>query len=95
MTEIEKRAEEYADLVKRQRFSIEGVKDVAANFAYEHYCIGATEQKAIDITKACEWLIAHLDNYVGEGGWMYFDSYDDCDTYAEIVAKDFRKAMEE
>ena len=50
------------------------------------YKRGATEQKAIDIDKACEWLCEHIDDYarIGEdGAWV-----------EHSVVRDFRKAME-
>lgn len=82
MKTIEERAIEKYDV------SLEnGVVTYNQNLA-QAYISGATEQKAIDIDKACEWLKQTLK----EIGYDEFDcGYDDTD---EII-EDFKKAMEE
>ena len=56
---------------------------------YMGYVVGATEQKAIDIDKACEWL----DNYLMEIG--YPDDWMRDSPNMESGKERFRKAMEE
>ena len=75
METIEERAKKYS---KRQC-----VKPVA----YNAYIAGATEQKAIDIDKACEWLKNNWREYVNQDrdGMILFGHWE----------SDFRKAMEE
>ena len=68
---IEERASEYAHTEWISEFT-----DVAK----ESYTKGATEQKAIDIDKACEWLKNSLREY----GIILFGHWE----------SDFRKAME-
>lgn len=53
------------------------------------YIKGATEQKAIDIEKACEWLKDSI--FFGEDG-ICIGSYTDT---TESILNDFREAMEE
>ena len=50
MKTIEERAKEY----KKKYFS--KVNDLFQSVAKVAYVVGATEQKKIDIEKACEWL---------------------------------------
>ena len=52
------------------------------------YVIGATEQKAIDIEKACEWIKENFEYYVDVEVSSYY-------TYDDKFVEDFRKAMEE
>ena len=55
MKTIEERAKEYGS--KKGDISLSAVYNEAlANIYEEGYIAGATEQKAIDIDKACEWL---------------------------------------
>ena len=58
-----------------------------ADVAEESYIAGATEQKAIDIDKACEWLKNNWREYVNQDrdGMILFGNWE----------SDFRKAMEE
>ena len=53
------------------------------------YKVGSTEQKIIDINKACEWL----DNYLMEIG--YPDDWMRDSPNVESGKERFRKAMEE
>lgn len=57
------------------------IVDLLHNVAEESYIQGATEQRAIDIYKACEWLNLHTN-----WGDIYADGE------VEML---FRKAMEE
>ena len=75
MKTIEERAKKYS---KRQC-----VKAVA----YNAYVAGATEQKAIDIDKACEWLRNNWREYIyrDRDGMILFGHWE----------SNFRKAAEE
>lgn len=75
MKTIEERAREYSN------------KLVAEN-SYNGYMQGATEQKAIDIDKACEWLKNNLGYYDRHS--VYVGK-----TYEDVVTESFRKAMED
>ena len=87
MKTIEERAKEYADRLKSAEIgdfgvaTVYGYKDVYnANMAA--YKRGATEQKAIDIDKACEWLKERVQ----------------CGVHPQRAygfAEEFRKGMEE
>ena len=80
MKTIEERAKEYAS--KKGDISLSPVYNKALSSIYEEgYMAGATEQKAIDIEKACEWLKNNLREY----GIILFGHWE----------SDFRKAMEE
>ena len=81
MKTIAERAREYA----------ENEDLVQGTYGYE-YCLrdyikGATEQKVIDIDKACEWLKNNWREYVNQDrdGMILFGHWE----------YDFRKAMEE
>lgn len=63
----------------RDEYYISALADHESGFR-EGYIKGATEQKAIDIDKACEWLKMHLAE------WSLIDDMD---------LENFRKAMEE
>ena len=52
------------------------------------YAIGATEQKAIDIEKACEWIKENFEYYVDVEVSSYY-------TYDDKFVDDFRTFMEE
>ena len=56
-------------------------RNLSDDMACRAYIKGATEQKAIDIEKACEWLKNNLREY----GIILFGHWE----------SDFRKAMEE
>ena len=88
MTTIEERAEEYGS--KKGDISLSAVySEALANMYKEGYIGGATEQKAIDIEKACEWL----DNYLMEIG--YPDDWMRDSPNMLSGEERFRKAMEE
>ena len=80
MKTIEERAEEYGS--KKGDNSLSPIYNEAlANIYKEGYIAGATEQKAIDMDRACEWLkgvqcVVHQQIAYG-------------------FAEEFRKAMEE
>ena len=81
MKTIAERAREYAeneDLVQ----GTDGFE-----YCLRDYIKGATEQKAIDIDKACEWLKNNWREYVNQDrdGMILFGHWE----------YDFRKAMEE
>ena len=77
MESIEERAKEYAP------------DPFLAALERKAYITGATEQKAIDIDKACDWL----DTYLMEIG--YPDDWLRDSPNIEGGRKRFRKAMEE
>ena len=80
MKSIEERAKEYAS--KKGDISLSPIYNEALARIYEEaYIAGATEQKAIDIEKACEWLKNNLREY----GIILFGHWE----------SDFRKVMEE
>lgn len=60
------------------------------------YIQGATEQKAIDIDKACMWLKENARDYACASVRCPYGEEEEiiCDVHLEIV-EDFRKAMEE
>ena len=76
MKRIEERAK--ANLAYEQDFCGHSLSE---NMVCRAYVRGATEQKAIDIDKACEWL----ENNLREYGIILFGHWE----------SDFRKAMEE
>ena len=81
MKTIAERAREYAgneDLV----YGTDGYE-----YCMRDYIKGATEQKVIDIDKACEWLKNNWREYVNQDrdGMILFGHWE----------YDFRKAMEE
>ena len=81
MKTIAERAREYAeneDLV----YGTDGYE-----YCLRDYIKGATEQKVIDIDKACEWLKNNWREYVNQDrdGMILFGHWE----------YDFRKAMEE
>ena len=83
MKRIEERAK--ANLAYEQDFCGHSLSE---NMVCRAYVRGATEQKAFDIDKACEWLGPHLAEVA--------DRYD----YAvglqlRFLRENFRKAMEE
>ena len=81
MKTIEERAKEYAS--KKGDISLSPIYNEALASIYEEgYMAGATEQKAIDIGKACEWLKENV-----EGGVHPQRVY----SFPDM----FRKAMEE
>ena len=88
MKTIEERAKEYAS--KKADISLSPVyNDALASLYEEGYIAGATEQKAIDIEKACKWF----EGYLAEIG--YPDDWCRDSEVQESGEKRFRKAMEE
>ena len=83
MKTIEKRAKEYS--LK----DFDGYYTGREKAMEEGYIAGATEQKQIDIEKACEWL----DNYLMEIG--YPDDWCRDSEVQKSGEKRFRKFMEE
>lgn len=82
MKTIEERAK--ANLAYEQDFCGYSLSE---NMVCRAYVRGATEQKAIDIDKACEWLGPHLAEVA--------DLYDStADLLLRLVKENFRKAME-
>ena len=82
MKTIAERAREYAeneDLVH----GTDGYE-----YCLRDYIKGATEQKVIDIDKACEWIKENFEYYVDVEVSSYY-------TYGDKFVDDFRKAMEE
>lgn len=79
---IEERADDYC---KGIFTSYEYMKPRMASLVKACYIDGATEQKAVDIEKACEWLEMNVEY------WLYDDGFFD----VLAMLKDFRKAMEE
>ena len=82
MKTIEERAK--ANLAYEQDFCGHSLSE---NMVCRAYVRGATEQKAIDIDKACEWLGPHLAEVA--------DLYDStADLLLRLVKENFRIAME-
>ena len=81
MKTIAERAREYA----KNEDLVEGTDGF--EYCLRDYIKGATEQKAIDIDKACEWLKNNWREYVYQDrdGMILFGHWE----------YDFRKAMEE
>ena len=82
MKAIEERAK--ANLAYEQDFCGHSLSE---NMVCRAYVRGATEQKAIDIDKACEWLRNNWREYIYQDrdGMILFGHWE----------SDFRKAMEE
>ena len=97
MKTIEERAKEWGEhIVETTPYDVVNGKACVfvedrdiANVAEESYIAGATEQKAIDIEKACEWL----DNYLMEIG--YPDDWLRDSLNIKSGKERFRKAMDE
>ena len=90
MKTIAERAREYAeneDLVQ----GTDGYE-----YCLRDYIKGATEQKVIDIDKACEWLKENARDYACATIRCPYGEEEEiiCDVHREIV-EDFRKAMED
>ena len=81
MKTIVERAREYAE----NEDLVQGTDGF--DYCLRDYIKGATEQKAIDIEKACEWLRNNWREYVNQDrdGMILFGHWE----------SDFRKAMEE
>ena len=91
MKTIEERAK--ANLAYEQDFCGHSLSE---NMVCRVYVRGATEQKAIDIDKACEWLKENARDYACATIRCPYGEEEEiiCDVHREIV-EDFRKAMEE
>ena len=91
MKTIEERAK--ANLAYEQDFC---GYNLSENMVCRAYVRGATEQKAIDIDKACEWLKENARDYACATIRCPYGEEEEiiCDVHQEIV-EDFRKAMEE
>ena len=91
MKTIEERAK--ANLAYEQDFCGHSLSE---NMVCRAYVRGATEQKAIDIDKACEWLEENARDYACATIRCPYGEEEEiiCDVHREIV-EDFRKAMEE
>ena len=81
MKAIEERAKEFAPDPRDPDYILYSEAGYVVNRFRDAYIAGATEQKAIDIDKACEWLKNNLREY----GIILFGYWE----------SDFRKAMEE
>lgn len=86
MQTIEERADEWATNYPKTPNATYTNNDIEA-IAKNSFIQGTTEQKAIDIDKACEWLFTHWRDYVAtdRDGVIRFGGWEG----------DFRKAMEE
>ena len=87
MKTIEERAREYAPGTSNSDSLFPTRISTLAAIERRGYIAGATEQKAIDIDKACEWLKNNWREYVNQDrdGMILFGHWE----------SDFRKAMEE
>ena len=87
MKTIEERAKEYAPGTSNSDSLFPTRISTLAAIERRGYIAGATEQKAIDIDKACEWLKNNWREYVNQDrdGMILFGHWE----------SDFRKAMEE
>ena len=87
MKTIEERAKEYAPDPRDPDYILYSEAGYVVNRYRDAYIAGATEQKAIDIEKACEWLKNNWREYVNQDrdGMILFGHWE----------SDFRKAMEE
>ena len=87
MKTIEERAKEYAPGTSNSDSLFPTRISTLAAIERGGYIAGATEQKAIDIDKACEWLKNNWREYVNQDrdGMILFGHWE----------SDFRKAMEE
>ena len=96
MKTIEERAEEYAPDISNSDSLFPTRISTLAAIERRGYIAGATEQKAIDIEKACEWLEENARDYACATIRCPYGEEEEiiCDVHREIV-EDFRKAMEE
>ena len=87
MKTIEERAKEYAPGISNSDSMFPTRISTLAAIERRGYIAGATEQKDIDIEKACEWLKNNWREYVNQDrdGMILFGHWE----------SDFRKAMEE
>ena len=96
MKTIEERAKEYAPDPRDPDYILYSEVGYVVNRYRDAYIAGATEQKAIDIEKACEWLEENARDYACATIRCPYGEEEEiiCDVHREIV-EDFRKAMEE
>ena len=96
METIEERAKEYAPDPRDPDYILYSEVGYVVNRYRDAYIAGATEQKAIDIEKACEWLEENARDYACATIRCPYGEEEEiiCDVHREIV-EDFRKAMEE
>ena len=87
MKTIEERAKEFAPDPRDPDYILYSEAGYVVNRYRDAYIAGATEQKAIDIDKACEWLKNNWREYVNQDrdGMILFGHWE----------SNFRKAMEE
>ena len=95
MKTIEERAKEYAPDPRDPDYILYSEAGYVVNRYRDAYIAGATEQKAIDIEKACEWLEENARDYACAIIRCPYGEEEEiiCDVHREIV-EDFRKAME-
>ena len=87
MKTIEERAKEYAPGISNSDSLFPTRISTLAAIERRGYVAGATDQKAIDIDKACEWLGVHLAEVA--------DRYDSTlGLHLRFLRENFRKAME-
>ena len=96
MKTIEERAKEFASDPRDPDYILYSEAGYVVNRFRDAYIAGATEQKAIDIDKACEWLEENARDYACATIRCPYGEEEEiiCDVHREIV-EDFRKAMEE
>ena len=96
MKAIEERAKEFAPDPRDTDYILYSEAGYVVNRFRDAYIAGATEQKAIDIDKACEWLEENARDYACATIRCPYGEEEEiiCDVHREIV-EDFRKAMEE
>ena len=96
MKTIEERAKEFAPDPRDPDYILYSEAGYVVNRYRDAYIAGATEQKAIDIDKACEWLEENARDYACATIRCPYGEEEEiiCDVHREIV-EDFRKAMEE
>ena len=96
MKTIEERAKEFAPDPRDPDYILYSEAGYVVNRFRDAYIAGATEQKAIDIDKACEWLEENARDYACATIRCPYGEEEEiiCDVHQEIV-EDFRKAMEE
>ena len=96
MKTIEERAKEFAPDPRDPDYILYSEAGYVVNRFRDAYIAGATEQKAIDIDKACEWLEENARDYACVTIRCPYGEEEEiiCDVHREIV-EDFRKAMEE
>ena len=99
MKTIEERAKEYAPDPRDPDYILYSEAGYVVNRYRDAYIAGATEQKAIDIDKACEWLESHFRDIENPDFYSKRNHPTDLESMYHWSVKelvdDFRKAMEE